>query len=814
MDHLPLPPGSKVIEIPIVTAEDFDGGDFFSYPTRRGWDVSSWRSKLKFNPRLDVFNLTDGRTLDETLAFIQTWLCLGLIQCCLGRQIKIESFTYVAEDGRRSWTNGNLEEHMRNWKHDLDGLDQHSRDEAFTATLYMINEASIIASVLDSYARLHTPLDGRSREKLNQQIFLVETLQTAICSALRKIHRPGVWHGLTDRPPDEGVMTSWLEHQFELAKWCPYTVRNLKLHYDHDVQAFAYALGTVRIERDHTRCNAMRCVASQLDADMATKHRKSGCDCAHVEIDTSAVVEILKTGQIPAFAIEHTSEATKSVQLSVKHIEPESQYLAVSHVWADGLANPLANKLPTCQLEYLQHVVDMVLRYIPPSRPGHPERDPQSEGVRTLALWFDGLCIPVDPKYQAQRDFSISKMREIYENATGVLVLDPDLQMLGPSTTVNELLMRTLISGWASRLWTFQEGALAFHMFLVGDDCVFDLLDIRRNHLLEDEGLSVTLEYALRSRLMREIILSSGALQRHPVRSYQRLTAAVSGKSTSRPDDETVVIASFLDLDTTMLTDLRDPAERMITFMQMLPFIPCNIVFASGPRLSVRHSAGDWGWVPKTLLAPYGVADLIVGDNPIALDLSRPDELSECPRSYIHPGPEHGLAAFFPGILLSPTTNGLWFPITLHTSMGRFQVFETDKLNRTQPWAFRIPGLRAALILSSFEPLDMQNATALLVYSSSPSSNEDANFNATPGERAFRRVFVGGILRITGEQKLPLFGVEPQPFPAGAEDTSRLSTEFEGTLLNPTWWLINPFPADHEAEKRAWLTSRSGPPYQ
>lgn len=38
MEHLPCPDGTIAVEIPYLDGEEYDNGDFASYPERRGWD--------------------------------------------------------------------------------------------------------------------------------------------------------------------------------------------------------------------------------------------------------------------------------------------------------------------------------------------------------------------------------------------------------------------------------------------------------------------------------------------------------------------------------------------------------------------------------------------------------------------------------------------------------------------------------------------------------------------------------------------------------------------------------------------------------
>lgn len=87
---------------------------------------------------------------------------------------------------------------------------------------------------------------------------------------------------------------------------------------------------------------------NQLHDYGTTKRREERCNCRQIKIETSEVIRILISGQIPVFTIERLPDDRKTVRLDVTPMEAGTSYLAVSHAWT---ANPLANQLPTCQLK-------------------------------------------------------------------------------------------------------------------------------------------------------------------------------------------------------------------------------------------------------------------------------------------------------------------------------------------------------------------------------------------------------------------------------------------------------------------------------
>jgi hypothetical protein len=66
------------------------------------------------------------------------------------------------------------------------------------------------------------------------------------------------------------------------------------------------------------------------------------------------LAEITRKGGIPLVSIEISSEADSAISLRVHNRDRDSKYVAISHVWADGLGNPHQNALPSCQIRQLE----------------------------------------------------------------------------------------------------------------------------------------------------------------------------------------------------------------------------------------------------------------------------------------------------------------------------------------------------------------------------------------------------------------------------------------------------------------------------
>src|ERR1700722_14856863 len=80
---------------------------------------------------------------------------------------------------------------------------------------------------------------------------------------------------------------------------------------------------------------------------------------------------------------------------------------------------------------------------------------------------------------------------------------------------------------------------------------------------------------------------------------------AFQWRSTSRSSDETIIIASLLNLSTYQI--LKSPAEegRMQILLSLLDDqkkIPSGFIFLPGPRISDR----GFGWAPKSWMTRHG----------------------------------------------------------------------------------------------------------------------------------------------------------------------------------------------------------------
>lgn len=140
-----------------------------------------------------------------------------------------------------------------------------------------------------------------------------------------------------------------------------------------------------------------------------------------------------------------------------------SYYVAVSHVWGDGLDNPRANALPNCQISRPQVMVNKLFPvwYWP------------------VPFWIDTLCVPIHPSHKKQ---ALKHLDWIYKSATKVLVLARTmLRIITRGMNPEEIGLRVACSGWVRRLWTLQEGVWQTRVHYQFADNDFIYYDLKQN---------------------------------------------------------------------------------------------------------------------------------------------------------------------------------------------------------------------------------------------------------------------------------------------------------------------------------------------
>ncbi|QIW98933.1 hypothetical protein AMS68_004451 [Peltaster fructicola] len=576
MEHLLLPRGAVLAsdERARYIAEPYDNGPFMTYPQRsRFKHIYDTLLPAGNHPRYDaLLNQQEARDLE---IFLQTWLFFGLLHEVFGDKAPADHFIVDGgHDGQALLSTLQLSNKIDEWIVQHYHLEERGKD-LLEHLVQCILETNRMLKVL------------RNRLDCDRTLLLVlmsvaETLDEVILETLDKGTR--------------SLPTSWdLYHTDETSRlmisrgWCPSDVKQWR----NDFYGFQHIFYLSKIEqpkiKDHSLCVGKDCAANQYDAaQRPTVHRCADKRCGSIAVDIEAVKGILADGYIALLDVSLDETDTQyGLKVEVVSSREHSIYVALSHVWADGLGNPSGNALPRCQLTFVANAVQNLAR-----EAGHDK----------ILLWLDTLCCPV--KSLTHRLLCIVRMRQIYEEATHVLVLEAALASYGSDELdCVELTARFVYSSWTRRLWTLQEGALARSVWVQLKDKAVDM-DVVASQLRQRYQTQF-----IHSPLLLHLYSTLCKL-RHTVNvtdsdrlgGIARLHSAIRRRSVSVASDEPLCLATFLRLNQGDVAQAPE-SERMKVFWEIYGAahrgLTRHVIFFTGPRLTTP----GFRWSPSTFMA-------------------------------------------------------------------------------------------------------------------------------------------------------------------------------------------------------------------
>ena len=342
---------------------------------------------------------------------------------------------------------------------------------------------------------------------------------------------------------------------------------------------------------NHSQCTSFRCEGNYVDPkEYQTQHTEDACQCALVEVDQAQVVSILADGGVPVVGCSLTA-IHAGEPLHVERSSSVTLYVAISHVWSHGLGNVRTNAIRTCQVERLLGYFRVFDDH------GDDPHPPQAD--RQRYFWLDTLCVPVSDN--EARKTAIGRLSETYKDAQIVLVLDKELHSYPIPSTTEEITMRLSCSDWMRRLWTLQEGVLARELHVQFLDGVVDLAKEHKKEQ-DDEGNKVPTSNNIASdsrQLYSDIEMLNIAVEGSDfeVTKLIHISNALRYRSTSRPGDEAICIATFIGFYTDRVHDL-PPDRRILYLLSHIPKVPRHIMFMAGTKLQDE----GYRWAPASFL--------------------------------------------------------------------------------------------------------------------------------------------------------------------------------------------------------------------
>ena len=436
MDHLPTPlsVSGPPIEIPFVADISWDFLDFTSFPARHGFATSRSGQLL-----LDEIS-------EERLAFLlQSWLYFGFLSETLGAKVRKDDFCRMQPASSTKAAVPIL---------DSTSLGRLRKSRKFARNFKQLYYVRQIC--------MHVARDpiGLSRP-IPEVLLSIEIL----CNTFEWLSRDPIYESSLSRGSILGS-ENLLTRRMINAGWCRALVTHISKEFDIITLYFISEIQPPRVPWiNHKQCSDFYCIANHVrKATYQNRHVTEHCPCKLIGIEGESrenMITIIKGGGVPLIKIEKIPDG--SVKLKVAEFKPGVSYIAISHVWSDGLGNPHSNALPLCQLQKLARIL---------------ERRPSKDSKSSELFWMDTLCIPPadcdDPEYPLRLD-CIDRMALIYASAWSVIVLDYGLQQVRLSTcSYEEVFVHLVCCAWNQRCWTLQEGALGYRTFFQLADGIID----------------------------------------------------------------------------------------------------------------------------------------------------------------------------------------------------------------------------------------------------------------------------------------------------------------------------------------------------
>ena len=579
MDHLALPrdPILPLTEVPYLCTEHYDVTiPFLEYPGRKG---KPWLVVEVGQVMFELYDDVSPTPKSELERFLQTWLFFGLLAEILGDLYDHGVFVTESSDtGERILSTKDLQfllEKRITWVATLER----------TVQKQLYEHAGKCIDITWKAQRLD--LDPRVQ-------YSIGAVAELIASAIDKAHLtafPG--SDRCQKPFANGFYMEEIKEKMIEANWCPNDFARVRAKFNSIQLLFYYSRMKKPLSKLHHRtCTEDHCVAHSINISQYRTRHCEGCEegeiCEDVSIDNQHIMNILQSGALPLLLIKRRIDEPPKVSVELcSSANTGNNYVAISHVWADGMGNPNANSLPQCQLARLSDIVDSM-----------------DDGGQRALIWLDTFCCPVDPD---AKNLALSRMRRTYFKASKILVLDSSLycynsQDLHPA----EINARILVSPWMRRLWCLQEGALARGVSLwvyFKDGPVHMPVLWTRLLILRTQDLRY-------GRLLLDMFVDTRPLFLNNYYSnppectpnLALLDRALSYRNTTVASDEPLCIATLMDLDMDRILPLGGE-ERMAKVWDLIAEkneggLPSRMVFLEGPKIELK----GYRWAPSTLL--------------------------------------------------------------------------------------------------------------------------------------------------------------------------------------------------------------------
>ncbi|KAI0676869.1 hypothetical protein C8Q78DRAFT_50944 [Trametes maxima] len=390
------------------------------------------------------------------------------------------------------------------------------------------------------------------------------------------------------------VMRSSCKEKMCRAGWCSSTISSAFLSRYSTFQNCIGLSNLVQLSPfirssidEHKECTESTCVFYTFtDTSYVRRHVHPSCCCEYVKPPLDDITGLLAKGIVPVVVYDGEKLSVKSTS--------DTAFVAISHVWADGMGSTSEVGLPTCVVKRIAALAKTLL--------------PESG-----AFWLDSLCVPAR---RDSRKLALRHMARSYRDAAMVLVIDECIRtQCSENKTWEENLCRIKTSGWVRRIWTLQEGLLARELYFEFNDGLVDVehrlglkpapdpnCEPQNDKPKQDRsGLWDRLVPSLLAFRGRNWSVKAG----RPIALHE-VIELLHMRTTTKAEDEIIAISSLLPLDVDALLAISGPdvaQRRMKEFLLQMGQVSKGLPMT--PKTS-RLTLPKYTWAPRTLGTTLG----------------------------------------------------------------------------------------------------------------------------------------------------------------------------------------------------------------
>ena len=566
-------------------------GAIEEYLPSRGYNTEAlWDGDLEMAS--DVFrNMDRAEKGPHAAALIQAWLYYGVLESVLHKKIKVSFLAREDVDGKVYLDSRNLNYCLNPLIFGMKSATDWSEHEWLTGWghrefILRMNERILNTLRLVQKWVVHIVTDWHALRNVFDHSYpgFMEALDGVIPAIVRLGEAVDyVRFSLCQISTSKSVGWWQNPYSFRAARrkalqdlgWCPFQVEMMEKTLSNSTIDWLVARRFSQDPDGHDACTVQNCDRNNVDEKTYQQvHICPDGACEKIKLDAPKVKSILATDGIPVVRIEMGGNYL-SLVVEARPKSQKSDFIAISHVWADGLGGDTETGLNQCQVEKVYNlIVQPQLR---------------SDRGDIAPIWLDCLCIPNKQDKSAYIKALVG-IRDVYLGASKVLVLDRLIGAASMADTLQDFYARIALSPWIQRMWTYEEAVLNGHL-------VFALKDgfHHATSRFEHEQPS-TVDPVCQSLVN---VVSSLRLKGQFRGAITAIQQAFRFRLTNVRDEEFLSVAGVLDLNTAALLDLKGES-RTKKFWTELRAVPSSIPFLIGPKLALT----GFRWAPKTLMYP------------------------------------------------------------------------------------------------------------------------------------------------------------------------------------------------------------------